>query len=123
MEISISESLKGPSCTMAAILITLPSHPSEFPSQFPSQYPSNSIQFHLYIQIPIHLYPSQIPPLSSSKFPSHYQFPTNPITQSNPNPEPEPSTIHPIHPLCHGNSSTPQEGSESQIFGGRGRIP
>ncbi|KAL6836200.1 hypothetical protein J3E69DRAFT_19469 [Trichoderma sp. SZMC 28015] len=76
MEISISESLKGPSCTMAAILITLPSHPS-IPVPIPI-----SIQFHPYIQIPVHLYPSQFPPPVHPSF--HLFLPPNskPITNS-----------------------------------------
>ncbi|KAL6797574.1 hypothetical protein GGI42DRAFT_329177 [Trichoderma sp. SZMC 28013] len=69
MEISISESLKGPSCTMAAILMTLPSHPSIHPKIHP--VPS--------------LYTNPIPPLSvpiSSHYPAHHAQPVSPNSTS-----------------------------------------
>ncbi|PKK49312.1 hypothetical protein CI102_6088 [Trichoderma harzianum] len=102
MEISISESLKGPSCTMAAILITLPSHPS---IKFPSQFPSNSISIYksqsTSIRPKFHLF---LPPNSQpNRLPSPIPIP-NP--NSIPSIHPDPAQ-YPIHPLCHGNSSTP----------------
>lgn len=88
------QSLKGPSCTMAAILITLPFHPS-IPVPIPI-----SIQFHPYIQIPVHLYPSQFPPrVHPSRPPNipkfHLFLPpsSKPITNSQPNPLSNPIPI------------------------------
>ncbi|KAL7804540.1 hypothetical protein V8C43DRAFT_17908 [Trichoderma afarasin] len=99
MEISISESLKGPSCTMAAILITLPSHPS-IPVPIPI-----SIQFHPYIQIPVHLYPSQFPPPVHPSF--HLFLPPNskPITNSHSHSSnPKSPFIYPGFPFLFPNS-------------------
>ncbi|KAL7916257.1 hypothetical protein GGI35DRAFT_27244 [Trichoderma velutinum] len=71
MKISISESIKGPSCTMAAFLITL--------SFLPSIHPSS---FHLYIHPNTHPNTHPIPSLS---VPISTQFPplSRSITQTN----------------------------------------